>query len=280
MNDLETVKATVKRMQSVVLNMLCDIDKFCADNGIQWFLSGGSVLGAVRHQGFIPWDDDGDIMMPRPDYERFLMLFKEKFKDKYGVGSFETDKKWHRQNAKIWDLSTKARCDNLDDEVLGVFIDVFPIDGLPENAVVRSIYYKRLKVLSGLQNASVRTKFLDGEKNIAVKRLASVITRPFGARFFTARITALAKRYNYESSKYVGASTACHYGDKETMNKEDMDKEVRLNFEGHRLPVPIGYEKYLSSLYGDYMTIPEGAEEKGYSHLDHWSVEFLNTDNV
>ena len=274
MSDLETIKATVRKMQSVVLDMLCDIDKFCADNGIMWFLSGGSVLGAVRHHGFIPWDDDGDIMMPRPDYEKFLKLFKEDFKDKYGVGSFETDDQWHRQNAKIWDLSTKAHCENLEDEDLGVFIDVFAIDGLPENADARRRYYRKLKILCGLQNASVRKKYLEGEKNVAVKRIASVITKPFGARYFTSKITDLAKKYDFETSKYVGASTACHYGERETMNKEDMDKEVRLDFEGHQFPVPVGYKKYLSSLYGDYMTIPEGAEEKGYSHLDHWTIDF------
>lgn len=274
MSDLETTKKTVKRMQGVVLEILCDIDTFCAENNILWFLSGGSCLGAVRHQGFIPWDDDGDIMMPRPDYERFLRLFKETFKDKYGLGSFETDSNWHRQNAKIWDLSTHAHCENLEDEEIGIFIDVFPIDGLPESKIVRNIYYKHLKILSGLQNACVRKKYLEGEKNVLIKKAASALMCPFGARYFTARITRLAKKYDYKKTRYVGASTACHYGNRETMNRSDMDREVRLLFEGHMFPVPIGYKTYLSNLYGEYMTIPEGAEEKGYSHLDHWTVEF------
>ncbi len=278
MSDLETIKATVKKMQAIVLNMLCDIDEFCAENNILWFLSGGSCLGAVRHQGFIPWDDDGDIMMPRPDYERFLHLFKEAYKGKYGVGSFETDSKWHRQNAKIWDLATSAHCENLEEEEIGVFIDVFPIDGLPENKFVRKQYYIYLKILCGLQNASVRKKYLEGEKNITLKKAAGLITRRFGARYFTGRITAEAKRYDFNTSKLVGASTACHYGERETMKKEDTDRETRLLFEGHLFPVPIGYKQYLTNLYGNYMTIPEGAEEKGYSHLDHWTIEFSDSE--
>lgn len=274
-NDLNEIKLKVRKMQSVVLDILCDIDVFCKKNNILWFLSGGSCLGAVRHKGFIPWDDDGDIMLPRPEYERFLELFKEEFKDKYGVGSYETDSTWHRQNAKIWSLSTIAHCENLEEREMGIFIDVFPIDGLPENQTQRSRYYKKLKMLCGLQNASVRTKYLENEKNIIIKRFAKIVTKPIGARYFTGKITELAKSYDFNTSHFVGASTACHYGERETMEKDDMDSEVRLPFEGYLFPVPKGYHKYLTNLYGNYMTIPKDAEEKGYSHLDHWTVEFL-----
>ena len=276
MSTLEENKAIVKRMQKIVFRIMCDIDDFCKDNGIRYYLSGGTCLGAVRHQGFIPWDDDGDLMMPRKDYERFLATFPQAFSEKYGAGSFTIDPKWQRQYARVWDKKTIWKSTNLDDVTMGVFIDIFPIDGLPNSELSRKIYYGRIKILSAMGSAAVRKEFLAAEKYRRIKKIAGFFLKPFGIRRFTMKMERLAKRYDFDTSRYVGVSMAAHYGDRETIEGDDMRKETRLFFEGREFPVPMGYKKYLSNLYGDYMTIPKDAEENGYSHLDHWEIEFLD----
>lgn len=276
--DIDNLRVKAKKMQSIILEILCDIDDFCKKNNILWFLSGGTCLGAVRHQGFIPWDDDADIMLPRPEYERFLKLFKKEFKDKYGVGSYETDDTWKSPLAKIWSLKTTARISVFDEQEMGVFVDVFAIDGLPENQLQRSIYYKQLETLFHLRDASVRTNYLKTERFVAIKKVAKVLVKPIGARYFSRKIIDIAKAYDVYTSRFVGVSTVCHYGERETIEREEMSSEARLPFEGHLFPVPKGYDKYLSNLYGDYMTIPKDAEENGYTHLNHWTVEFLDEE--
>ena len=275
MSTLEENKKTVKKIQEIVFRIMCDIDDFCKENGIRYYLSGGTCLGAVRHGGFIPWDDDGDLMMPRRDYERFLDLFPRQFSGKYGIGAFSLNPKWQRQYARVWDLRTIWKSTNLDDITMGVFIDIFPIDGLPNGELRRKVYYGRLKLLSAMGSAAVKKEFLPGEKYRGIKRIAGLFLKPLGIRRFTMKMEQLAKKYDFDTSRYVGVSMAAHYGDRETIEGDEMRKETRLLFEGKEFPVPVGYKQYLSNLYGDYMTIPEGVEEKGYSHLDHWEIKFM-----
>ena len=269
-----TVQETVERIQTVVFDILCDIDDFCQKYDIIYFLSGGTCLGAVRHQGFIPWDDDADIMLPRPDYELFLKSFQRKYSDKYEVGSVSTDRNWKRQYARISRIGTKVVSKNLNGETTGIFVDVFPIDGLPEKRIPREIFFKKTKILCGMQNACLRTSFDEAEKYKFIKRMTSYFVKPFGANYFARKMNRIASRYDFDNSKYVGAALACHYGSRETIPRNYMEKANYLQFKSRKLPVPIGYKKYLHNLYGDYMSIPADAAEKGYSHLQHWEIDF------
>lgn len=268
----------VSQMQEIVFKMLCDIDDYCTENNILYFLSGGSCLGAVRHQGFIPWDDDADIMIPRPDFDRFLEGFLEKYSDKYGVGSLKLDSEWAIQFGRIWDLSTEARNTNLDIKSMGVLVDVFPIDGLPSRKREQRFLFRKLKVLNVLRHASMRVAFKEEEKYRAIKKILHIICKPIGAHRFAQAMENQVVRYPFYNSELVACSMACHYGDKETIDREKMDKCVLLPFNGRMLPVPVGYDTYLTNLYGNYMEPPKDIAARGYTHLDHWEVNLKKGD--
>ena len=278
--SLQSKKELVKKVQKIVFHLMCDIDDYCRENNIRYYLSGGTCLGAVRHQGFIPWDDDADLMMPRPDYERFLKGFGEAYPGKYEVESVETDEEWYRPAARVWDKDTRLWATKYVEKKIGVFVDVFPIDGLPEGRFKQELFYFRLKLLNAIRNSTIRRGFWEGEKYRVVKTILALFTKNVNTRDLAVKINQIAMQYSFDDSKYVAASLALHYGSRETIKRELMADNVLLSFEGRDFPVPVGYDTYLKNLYGSYMIVPKDAEEKGFTHLEGWEIRVNREEDI
>lgn len=144
-----------EELKKVELNILKDVANFCDKNGIKYFLCGGTLLGAVRHGGFIPWDDDVDIAMPRDDYDKFLILYNNK-ESIYRVNSIEINSNWHKPSARVEDNQTILIENTMKKKYRKqhAFIDVFPIDGIPSNESNEKIFLLQQKILWLLVNAS------------------------------------------------------------------------------------------------------------------------------
>lgn len=248
-------------IKQIQLSILKFVHEFCIENSINYSLCGGTLIGAIRHKGYIPWDDDVDIMMPRPDYERFVELFNSKKFENYRVISSDLYKEYFSPHAKVMDTRTFLD-EKYDRKVMALCanIDVFPVDGLPDDKVKRDRYWFRIFKIRNL-NTVVYAKNLVSEHGFKkiVRRILFVFFKLLPANFIAKRINKMARKNPFNNSSFVAVSVF-GYGRKEEISAKAFDSYIDMDFENLKLKVISGFDIYLSSLYGDYMQLPP--EEK------------------
>lgn len=252
MSDIKGREMSLEEIHKVQINILDKIDETCKNLNLRYSLGGGSLLGAVRHKGYIPWDDDIDIMLPRPDYETLIKSFKCKYPHLI-IQDYNTDIAYQLRWARVYDNRTILISKNTID---GVFVDVFPVDGLPPLNEMKD-YMDRLKKLR--RNLARVTKHHSEavQKNYYVLRFKYYIKRiifPSRKRVVT-ELENLFHSYPFESSDYAGAITGM-FGIKEHMSVDVFKEYIWLEFEGKKYMCIKRYDAYLTQHYGDYMQLP------------------------
>ena len=255
-------KLSQREIQERELKILLHVQKICEAHGLKFYLCGGTLLGAIRHKGFIPWDDDIDIFMPRSDYEKFLTIFEKENENKNFAAKSLFLGNSPMPYGRIWDLSTEVEA-QYDENKKCLWIDIFPVDGLPADLnEVKKIYDKMGKYRL-LRNAGCAKL---GEGKTALRKYAKYILKPLARRYGISRLSrkmdAIAMRYPYETSEYVGNVTGGLYGVGERMLKSEYEKAVTVTFEGHEFPAMSCWDSYLTGIYGDYMTPPPPEKRK------------------
>lgn len=251
-------KIETNKIREIQLDILDHFSNFCNLNGIGYFLSNGSMLGAVKYNGYIPWDDDIDICMLRNDYERLIMLYKEKnINPRYRLFSIETEKNYLFPFAKLSDSFTVLKENNIDNGVeLGVNIDIFPLDGYGNTQKEVFLLYKRIEKLRKKLNWAKLEKY--NSTNIIKKFGIMVISKYYkriGARKIVEEIHKIASQQSY-SDLYIGNVVWGFYKDGEAHLKDVFMKSIKIEFEGKEHPIPIGFDSYLKKLYGNYRLDP------------------------
>ena len=249
---------TIQEIKDISLQILLDVAKFCDDNNIIYFLACGTLLGTIRHKGFIPWDDDIDIMMPRPDYERFNNEYKSNL---YKVLKPEEGRYYY---SKVYDLNTikvEPMIDYKKYDYLGVDIDIFPLDGIINDNVIINKLHKKSKRLETLLRLSNQPIFY--RKN-PLKCINRIIPRIIGSKNIVKMIEKNAKTYKYEDSDYVVRMRNTPNGFTGALNKDIYFPSIKKEFEGHLFNVPNNYDMWLSTFYGNYMELPPIDKRKAH----------------
>ena len=263
---------SMTEVQDVALQILKEVATICENNSIQYFLTYGTLLGAIRHKGFIPWDDDVDIMMPRPDYERFCNYFKEHSEEVYPYKLFnlEVCSDYPYMISRISDDRYEIKVNNEKEYGMGVFIDIYPLDGLGNEydkayAVMKSIRkYPRLFFLSTRKYYHIGTT--KGVINCLIKIPAFFYAKLMGKKYFERKILSAIDGFNYEQSKYVGCAVWGSGTKIFIFEKTDFVDFKMQQFVDGEFRIPFQYNQLLKQWYGDYMQLPP-EKDRIYHHL-------------
>lgn len=258
---------TLRELQLEELKILKDLAKYLNENNYTYFLCAGTLLGAVRHKGFIPWDDDIDILMPREEYSRLIKEYNQNpIKKDYTLKALELNNSGY-PFAKLVTNNIVIESKSAEDKNL--WIDIFPIDGYPDDYDESLKLEKRILTRKGMIYLHTTSfKNIWKEKKSVKNRILKMFLKPISmlvpVKTSAKKIQKMATKYKYSTSKYVGGSV-WGYGIQERMEKEKVfSSAAELEFEGEKFCAPIGYKEYLSNIYGDYMKLPP--EEKRVTH--------------
>lgn len=261
---------SMQEIQKVSLNILKNITDIMDREGFNYVLAYGTLIGAIRHKGFIPWDDDVDIMMPRPDYENFIK-YAVNHKEEFGcieTMNMQTTPKYPYMITRMCDNRYEIEVDNEEKCGMGIFVDIYPIDGVGESMKEANTIFKKVAKYPSFIFLATRKHFRLGLTRGAIKKFlkfpAFVFSHIMGKNYFAGKLNSIISSLDYEKSKYV----CCVAWDPDFVvyEKKLLRERVKVPFEQYEFYVPKEYDKVLRLTYGDYMQLPP-EKDRIYHHL-------------
>lgn len=260
----------LRDLQLIELEILKEVHRICKKNNIEYFLDSGTALGAVRHQGFIPWDDDIDVGMTRENYNKFLSVAQKELGSDFFLQTNDTDPKSPYYFAKIRKNHTvfmEWNKRNLDIHH-GIYIDIFPYDNLPNNYIERVKFQKKCDNLYKFYLIrSTPDRDLSPQKTIKwivmaiIRRILHLLTKPIPFSFVKRILDKNFTKYNKNNTEYF---TCLAYGKPYTFRKQDFFPLKEIQFENRMFFIAQNHDSYLEELYGDYMKLPEENQRQGH----------------
>lgn len=262
------VTELTKKVWSVQLDLIKKLDEVCKKNNLKWYPMWGTLLGVVRHQGFIPWDDDVDIVMLREDYERLISLADTEFNYPYFLQTTLNDDDCFYMWASLRNSETTGNRETClkKEQNNGIGIDIMPLDGCNDNLMIYRISRFPVRIMSVLANTYVN-EFNQGKMAKVLRK----ILRFTGFNYKKAYEQAEKRNMKFKVSDYNKVAFRAHADPlyqkkrlyKDMWDKDDFINTVYMPFENIEIPVPIGYDHLLKQIYGDYMEFPPLDKRQG-----------------
>ena len=265
---------SLQEIQKVSLDILKFVAKICEDNSIQYYLMYGTLIGAIRHKGYIPWDDDVDIMMPRPDYIKFLQYaktHKEEF-GHYEIFNRETNKNYIYGITRVSDSRYKIIEEGRTNYGIGIFIDIYPYDGLGNESTEALLTLKKTRKycdkIVGIIHPQQQKKHYKNIKEFYSSIYHKIKNKILGVNYYYKKLDKLSTKYSYDESTFVGPVIWFFSQPQKVLFRRSLfGNNYKHIFVDREFNIPIYYDNLLTQEYGDYMTLPP--EEKRTGHHDY-----------
>lgn len=241
-------------LKEIQLELLKDVHSFCICNDIKYSLAYGTLLGAVRHHGYIPWDDDIDIMMPREDYDRFIRSYGNNV---YKIADMSVNPEYGLPYAKVEDTRTLMKEMAQFNFAYGVYLDIFPVDYVPEEISVRKLFYRRKSFWNVLFN--LKTIKVNRERSLIkniILMMAHILLSIISVQSIARRMLRMATKYQDQKTSYMGIVAPADSRIEEAIPSSYFEEYVELPFENTNVMSIKEYAIYLTASYGDYMQLP------------------------
>lgn len=255
------------------LELVKQVVDLCEKHHLLYYMLGGTMLGAVRHKGFIPWDDDIDLGMPRKDYERFLELAPKELDKSLKLVNYKTDPTYHYYITRVLDTDSKVMESRFESEgkYTNLSIDIFPLDGTPNNVIFRKIYCFRLMAHRAMASLHYKDVVVTKNRNWKERIMLWILLKLPTDKMFNHhnqldKCDKLLKKYDMDSSKYTGNMMGA-YKTRELIPTDWYGEDSFFDFEGIKLRGIKESDKYLSQLYGDYKELPPEDKRKIHFRL-------------
>lgn len=251
------------------LEILLEFLRICEKHGLKYYLAAGTLLGAVRHKGFIPWDHDIDVSMPRADYEKLYRICKTELDSRYFFQDYRTEPKFPYMFGKIRKLGTRVYEEGLKeiDMEQGIYIDVFPLDLCPDSDRIANIFFRGIVLFSCSVTARVNPAFVCGYTKWYMRFAFSVLKHFPNKLLFIMRETFRKAAGLFSCGKRICTVGGRHGFPKESFQSEWFDPPSKMFFEGIECSVPKDWNALLTSMYDDYM-IPPPESQRGNHFVD------------
>lgn len=269
---------TQDNLRILQLAMLDKIDLLCKTHAINYSLCGGTLLGAIRNEGYIPWDDDIDIFLPRPDYEKLLSVFEED--ELYTILEMRFQNDYYYPFAKLVDKRTTLTEKNMVNIAnLGVYIDIFPVDALPLNKKLSNLHYMKLyfynfMMTNAIPNWNCYSAFsVDVIIHKVIKLPFVLVSKLLGVRFWKEKLYNAFTRYEFGTTGKAGYILSA-YKKKEIIDDIVFQTFTAKLFEKNEYRVIVQYSVYLNAIYGDFMKLPPKEKQVSHHNFDaYWKDE-------